>query len=258
MTINSKKIIAKEIIIFTVFLIVTSFTLFIIWLNNYNKAKLKKEFVEVVEKLKCQQAQIPIRILPTFKEAMGLKPKFDPNKPYSEVPSLEEIESKSKYNLKKGDVVDFTQVTVLPDLDTFRLQREYIYNSISNDYDIGTLSEFMAKIEFPEKRVALYNKLASDGYNISTFAQFEKKLGFIPIELLNTSKSDFINYHFKMSYLNRLINKYNIEISEISIKSRTDLTSCFLQSIIISFIFFYPLRFLILALMWALKTLGSK
>lgn len=238
MTQKIKKIIAREVIIFTIYLLVTSGTLFVIWLNNYNKSKLKDEFIEVRNKLYDQQFAIvdkvkhqnegdlrafikPKRRIPSLEELEG-KPKFDPNKPYES----------------------------LPDLDTVRIQRESMYDKISERYDIGTLYEFMYKITIPEKRLILYNKLVSDGYSIGTFDQFEKKLGYAAT---GTMKNRTI-----MAFLNRWIDIYDKSISEINVKSSTEVNHLFVQLIFIFLLVFYPLRFLVMAIIWALKTLRAK
>jgi hypothetical protein len=91
MTQKIKKIIAREVIIFTIYLLVTSGTLFVIWLNNYNKSKLKDEFIEVRNKLYDQQFAIVDKV--KHQNEGDLRAFI---KPKRRIPSLEELEGKPK------------------------------------------------------------------------------------------------------------------------------------------------------------------
>ena len=160
------------------------------------------------------------------------KPKFDPNKPYEELPSLEELENAGK--------------------------QAAFYDKIKDKYDIGTLPEFLKALSSSENRNALYDQLVSDGFNLGTFDQFETKLGFVSMELLIASKNEIIKYHSRLAYLNKWINIYNEAISYINVMDSNELSRLFVKLTLFILAFLYPFRFLVTAIMWALRTLWSK
>ncbi|MCX6244639.1 MAG: hypothetical protein NTU98_08025 [Bacteroidetes bacterium] len=208
MTPKIKKIIAREVIIVTIYLLVTSVTIFVIWLNNHNKEKYTDGLTGHLNNLEGELSLLQVNYqfsLPAYKQKER------------RIPSIGELN---------------------------------LYDSISNEYDIGTLSEFLDKIKIPDRRLVLYNKLFSDGYNLGTFAHFEQRLGFEPAKTQQ--------YFSKRAYLNRWITEYKANISAINIKSQTELSSLFLTLFIVFSIIFYPLRFLVISLIWAFKTLRTK
>jgi len=231
MTPKSKKIIAKEIIIFSLGLLILIGIIGSIWIYNRYKSKNKSELLALIDILKFQRDQ--------FK--------------------LAEV-SKEEVNPQKGDVVDFSKVEELPSLEDLENsgKQASFYDEIKDKYDIGTLPEFLERVSFSEKRKALYNQLISDGYNLGTFDQFSTKLGFVSGESLIASKNEIIKYHSKLTYLNKRINNYHEAISEINVMDSNELYSLFAKVTLILLIIIYPLRFLLIAILWALKTLRSK
>lgn len=236
MTSKTIKIIAREVIIFTIYLLITSGTLFIIWLNNYNKSKNEAEIIR-------SRIQLNRQLLASF-----------------------------IVNPEKGEVVDFTEVEdITPNFDSNKskmipsFEEFEFYNTVSQKYDIGTLSEFLIKIQYPKKRLALYNQLVHDRYDPGTYNQFLKKLGFVTSGSLLERKSTNIEEVMNAgpnkpirAYLNRWINTYDKYLSEINVKSSMELTHLCIQLVFIFSLFFYPLRFLIIAIIWAIKILRAK
>jgi hypothetical protein len=141
MTTRVKKIIATEVIIFTIYLFVTSGICLVIWLHTHNKLILKTDLKSTLDNLNGRES---------IMEANWLL--------------------NNSYNPIDEDG--------LPSL--YEFERMGFYNEITKKYDIGTFSEFSKKIRVPDRRQLLYNRLTSDGYNFGSFVQFEKKLGFDP------------------------------------------------------------------------------
>lgn len=52
---------------------------------------------------------------------------------------------------------------------------EILHSAVSQDYDIGTLEEFSAKLQDPEKQKAFFEGVGSE-YNLGTFSEFQTKV----------------------------------------------------------------------------------
>jgi len=159
MNIRGKRIIAKEILVFVIFIILSIILSSSIYFINRNKISNIKKFDDYLKYVQIEAKLIPKPIDVFFNWEADLRHPEKGRKGFYELISL-------KYDL--GTYGEFLEKI------TYKENRQALYNAISPKYDVGTFEEFEVKLGYSANPMMLL-KICNENNQRATFNKFHSK-----------------------------------------------------------------------------------
>jgi hypothetical protein len=242
MKLQTKKLLARELIIIIVSILFIGCCSLTLWLIKKNTESNRNELSKIKDQLEYQRNQMKISDFVTLKGKNGKekeqKPEFDLNLPSKEVkPEL-------PYNL--------------PSLECLEIRHKFYDNLTEDGYHLGTLFEFYDKLEDSLLRWQIFHSLSLDGYKLGSYEQFKNKLGYKQSDSEFAAKNAFERYQLAKKSSNKWINIYNTAILKKTFLSSTEISRVLLVLVITISLVLYPIRFGIIGFIWSIKTIRQK
>jgi len=246
-----KKIIAKEILIFSIGFLLLVGIFSSIWIINRIKQKNKTELMHAIVALELQKHKLRIQ---------GGFDKYD--ELFDGITRKEIYDKLITDGYKVGTYSDFEKKISKSEL------RRILYDNLVKTNEIQKLGiesfeQFENELGIVTAGSLLKSKKIPPTFEevMESKPKFDPTKPYVEISSIDTlelydSKSNRLNT--ELWFLNKWINNYNQTISGIRIISPKELFHLSKQVISIILFILYPLRFFILAIFWALKILRSK
>lgn len=264
MKLTSKQKIAKEIIVFFISIVIIGLTWIVFYgINKLNINKVEKLHTEITiltHNLDSIQSTFPR--VQTFDEMISgkipveylIKDKFDIYiVDYAKEKQLDEITTTNLRQLYR-----FLSLAGYPSFDLKKFDPDKYLNNKKQNETSPTLSEFEKNIAqefesaFPEKKKQkeIYDFLLSRKNITCRFEEFAFNLEGLPLPPLHNI---WVTYEKDKSELEK--NKNELTITQHKLYSQDDLKEIAKWISIIILTIIYPFRFIILLLVWSVKTL---
>nr|WP_294898577.1 hypothetical protein [uncultured Pedobacter sp.] len=267
MNYSIKRKIAKEVIIFfscVCFLGVSWFGLWAInYFNYYNRDNIKKQITYLNYKRDSLKSTFPK--LKSFEDVIVNKSDpFDPNiyiykarinRVKSQLPSFEELNEMNP-KLKPWENASLRKLYILLEILQFPVTVKHINTnrlSVLTNFKKATSYELEGELKKMSELKRVHHFLQTKKYMTVPFNEFISSLKGLPLPPPHSTWKTYETTKKQIAQLNQQLIKSNSKIY-----SKKDLSHVGKWLIIIVFMIVYPLRYLILTLIWALGVLNKK